>query len=78
MCGNNFIDSDYYASPRSVRFNTGSIETSFTIRTREDSIQEEKNEFFDVTATYTSKPNNTSCDIAFVNIVDDDGMYICR
>ena len=73
---NNFIDSDYYTPPRSVRFNAGSNETSFTIRTREDSTQEDKNEFLDVIAIYDSKPNNTICDIAFVNIVDDDGTYV--
>ena len=77
MYGNNFTDSDYSIQQRSLRLITGSNETSFYVRTREDSVQEDSKEYFKIELDYNGKPNNTNCDIATVSILDDDGMY-CR
>ena len=75
--GTNFTDSDYYNYQRSARLSTGSNETSFYVRTREDTIQEPIEECFEIELDYNGKPNNTNCNIAIVCILDDDGMY-CR
>ena len=72
----NFIGSDYYASPKSVKFKPNSIEASITIMTREDSSLEKKRESFYVSIKHPSQPNNTDgCDKVKVAILDDDGMY---
>lgn len=75
--GNTFTESDYYASPSSVRLYSGRTAASITISTREDSKLEEKEEAFTVSLKYPSKQNNKDCyDTATVVISDDDGMYV--
>ena len=75
---NNFTDTDYYASPRSVTFRPGANETSVIIRTRQDSVLEAKYESFDIIANYPLKPNGTCalCAEASFTIEDDDGTYV--
>ena len=70
----NFTDIDYYASPTSVTFRPGTTTTSVTIRTRGDSVLEQKEESFDVIVEYDLKPNGTFCDEVSITIEDDDGM----
>ena len=76
LCGNNFIDSDYYIRQRSISLSAGSNGTSTYLSTREDSIQESLKESFQIEIDYDGKPNNTNCNLAVVTILDDDGMYV--
>ena len=73
-----FTDSDYYPYPRSVIFNQGITDISFTVHTLHDRTLESREEKFSVAAKYNLQPNNTNdCDTTtIIKIIDDDGMFL--
>ena len=75
MYVDNCTGSDYYTPPSSVRFSARQTEAKITIRTREDSIMEQKLKYFIITAKHPLVTDGSLDCTTKVAITDDDGMY---